>query len=142
MGDSVSDLVSIQPHWLIQGLVVWAVTWILPRVFRYLQKHTRMAARGARYRHLRLVRRISGSQALTTDQAVRTYVFQAIFLLSLVVFSFAFIAGPVFLASSGFQRILLMLLSLPIFIFEIMFLNRSTLYKAVLKRRVLVERHT
>ncbi len=144
LGVMWSDFVAYfaEPPWPVQGLVVAALIWVLQRGRSWLadlglwlhQRFFRPFSRQRRLKRLLWLRRAGRSQVDVFEQIVKTQVAKCIFMVSAVVFAFAFLTGPLFLASSGGTRYALLGLSLPVYVLEIIWLLNDHTLK-VLKRR-------
>ena len=130
----IQAFVNWEPHWLIQGAVVVLFTWLLKKLYGFFIERIRSWARWFQLRHLRAVRRISNNRYLVIEQIVKTYIFQAIFILSFIIFVFAFLLGPVVLSGSNIFNKHFLLFALPIYVFEIIYLHHASLLKSVYVR--------
>ncbi len=134
----LAELLAFEPHWMIQGLVLILIGAVLKKLYHRGFRLFRLFSRRLRLKYFNKVRHISQRHYLVQEQIAKTYVYLAMFVLSGVVFMFAFLAGPVFLGSPASSRVLWMFLSIPIYVLELGYLSQKTLLEGVLKRHSII----
>jgi len=133
------------PSWWFTGLFFVLVAYLLPKfgkLFSSIPIHTEGFRRKQQLRITKRIRSIRFDDTKILVEAIKVSTWQVIFVLSIFVFFYGYLTEPSVLSNvsdeTGFsklQNILLFILSIPIYVIEILYLRQHLFFNRLMRSR-------